>query len=161
VIERTDRRERPWGGIALAAVVAAAVACGGGGGPTEARPGSERLNLAVSVSTNEFVRGDSAVIVVSLRNVSIERVRVYFETVCTIVYGIRRAGDGVIVEPAGGTWTCAPFENHIDLDPDQITQKVYVWKGVGIPEGDYEIFGVLGNTMDETTAPVAVRLVDE
>jgi hypothetical protein len=122
-------------------------------------PGSERLELNVAVNKIEFARGDSARITVTLRNISVDRVRVNFENSCTIVYGIRVAG-GAIVVPSGGTWGCVPGATRIELDPSEFTQRSFIWKGVNAAAGDYLVFGALGDQMDEVTAPVALRLVD-
>ena len=146
--------------IAFAALLGA-FGCGSGDNVTGTPipPGSDRLELNVAVNKIEFARGDSARITVTLRNISADRVRVNFQNSCTIVYGIREAG-GAIVVPSGGTWGCVPTATRIDLDPSEITQRSFIWKGVNATAGDYLVFGALGDQMDEVTAPVALRLVD-
>ena len=134
------------------------VACGGGA-PASAPLPVDELEISVLVSKAEFVRGDSAVILVTLRNPSSETVRMTFTNTCTIVYGIRSAG-GPIVVPSGGEWLCAPAVIRIDLDPLEAEQRRFVWKGLSAPAGDYLVFGALGHDMAFASTPVAVRLVE-
>lgn len=151
-------RAARWIGLAL---VPALVACGGGDAPIEpVPPDSDALSLTAQVSKSSFVRGDSTKVTVTLRNTSPRTVRVAFTTTCTIVYAIREAGGGIVV-PSGGAWFCPQAQSRIDLGPSEATQRVFTWRGQGLPAGNYIVYGVLGETMEVMSSGVAVELIEE
>jgi hypothetical protein len=140
----------------LAGVVAAA--CSGTEVPIEpVTPGSPALEIGVSLSPTTFEQGDSTQITVTLRNVSSRAVRVTFTNTCTIVYAIRTPA-GALVVPGGGGWQCEPFASRIDLDRLEATQRTFIWRGEGLPAGNYVVYGALGQEMTVVSPGVAVTV---
>jgi hypothetical protein len=132
-------------GPALAGSLIAA--CSGSEVPIEpVTPGSPALEISVRASPTPFIQGDSTEITVTLRNVSSRAVRVNFFDTCTIVYAIRTTA-GALVVPGGGGWTCDPFASRIDLDRLEATQRTFLWRGEGVPAGEYVVYGALGGDM--------------
>ena len=133
------------GAVALAGSLIAA--CSGTEVPIEpVTPGSPALELSVRVSPSTFIQGDSTAITVTLRNVSSRPVRVHFANSCTIVYRVRTPA-GATVVPSGGVWTCEPISSRIDLDRLEATQRIFLWRGEGVPAGGYVVHGALGGDM--------------
>ena len=142
--------------IALGAVVGA---CSGTEVPIEpVTPGSPALEISARVSHAQFVQGDSTIITVTLRNVSSRAVSVSFANSCTIVYAIRTAA-GALVVPSGGTWACDPISSRISLDRLEATERTFIWKGEGLPAGDYIAYGALGADIGVVSAGVPVRVI--
>jgi hypothetical protein len=146
------------GGITGAMLGAMVTACSGTEVPIEpVTPGSPALEIGVSLSPTTFQQGDSTRITVTLRNVSSRRVRVTFNNTCTIVYAIRTPA-GALVVPGGGGWQCDPFASRIDLDRLEATQRSFIWRGEGIPAGNYLVYGALGQEMTVVSPGVAVTV---
>jgi len=145
--------------VGCAAVAAlAGGACSGTEVPIEpVTPGSPALEIGVSLSPTTFEQGDSTQIIVTLRNVSSRAVRVTFNNTCTIVYAIRTPG-GALVVPGGGGWQCDPFSSRIDLDRLEATQRTFIWRGEGVPAGNYVVYGALGQDMAVVSPGVAVTV---
>ncbi len=142
--------------IVLVASVAAA--CSGTEVPIEpVTPGSVALEISARVSHAQFIQGDSTIITVTLRNVSSRRVQVSFADACTIVYAVRTAA-GVLVVPSGGRWVCDPISSRIALDRFEATERTFIWKGDGLPPGDYLVYGALGGDLSVVSSGVAVRV---
>ena len=120
-------------------------------------PGSPALELTAQVSHTTFVRGDSVAITVTLRNVSSRSVRVNFANTCTITYAIRTAA-GALVVPSGGFWTCEPFISSISLARLEATQRQFVWRGEGLPAGNYLVYGALGQDLSVVSPGVPVTM---
>ena len=148
-------------GVALACAMGAAIliaACSGTEVPIEpVTPGSPALEISVNLSPTTFQQGDSTRITVTLRNVSSRAVRVSFATTCTIVYAIRTPS-GALVVPGGGGWQCDPFESRIDLGRLEATQRIFVWRGEGIPAGSYVVYGALGQDLAVVSPGVGVTV---
>ena len=154
-IKRTLR-----GGALTVAMLAGIMsgACSGTEVPIEpVTPGSPALELGVNLSPTTFQQGDSTEITVTLRNVSSRSVRVSFTNSCTIVYAIRTPG-GALVVPGGGGWQCEPFLSRIDLDRLEATQRRFIWRGEGLPAGNYIVYGALGQEMTVVSPGVAVTV---
>ena len=133
-------------------------ACSGTEVPIEpVTPGSPALEISVNLSPTTFQQGDSTQITVTLRNVSSRSVRVSFANTCTIVYAIRNPA-GALVVPGGGGWQCDPFASRIDLDRLEATQRTFIWRGEGIPAGNYVVYGALGQDLAVVSAGVAVTV---
>jgi hypothetical protein len=146
--------------VAASAALAMAfvAACEGREVPVELVPReSPSLEITVAVTKPEFVRGDSTDIVVTLRNLSPRPVRIDFRTTCTIVYAIRTP-NGDLVEPGGDGWNCPPFFSRLELGNLGGIQRVYRWKATGLPNGEYLVYGALGDRMDVVSEPVTVRV---
>jgi hypothetical protein len=134
------------------------VACSGTEVPLDpVTPGSPALELTAQLSHTTFVQGDSVVITVTLRNVSSRAVRVNFTNTCTIVYAIRTAA-GALVVPSSGFWTCDPFVSNISLDRLEATQRKFVWRGEGLPAGNYLVYGALGQDLSVVSPGVPVTM---
>ena len=148
-----------WRALPRAAVAGLLVAgCSGTEVPTDpVAPGSPALELSARVSHATFVQGDSTRITVTLRNVSSRAVRVTFTNTCTIVYAIRTPG-GTLMVPGGGGWDCEPFASRIDLDRLEATQRSFLWRGEGVPAGDYVVYGALGEDMIVVSPGVTVTV---
>ena len=156
-----SRARRLVQGVALAGAIGAAtsvIGCSGTEVPLDpVTPGSPALELSVNLSPTTFQQGDSTQITVTLRNVSSRAVRVSFANSCTIVYAIRNPA-GTLVVPGGGGWQCDPFASRIDLDRLEATQRTFVWRGEGIPAGNYVVYGALGQDLAVVSPGVAVTV---
>ena len=143
--------------VALAGVVG--TACSGTEVPTDpVTPGRPALEISARVSHGQFIQGDSTIITVILRNVSSRAVQVSFANSCTIVYAIRTAA-GALAVPSGGAWACEPIASRISLDRLEATERAFIWKGEGLPAGDYLAYGALGADLAVVSPGVAVRLI--
>ena len=145
---------------AALAIAAITTACSGTEVPIEpVTPGSPALELRVQVSHATFMRGDSTIIAVTLRNVSSRPVQVSFTNTCTIVYAIRTA-NGTLVVPGAGGWACEPFSSRISLDRFEATQRTFVWRGEGVEAGTYTVYGALGGDLAVVSPGVTVTVTE-
>ena len=60
--------------------------------------------------------------------------------------------------PGGGGWNCEPFASRIDLDRLEATQRSFLWRGEGVPAGDYVVYGALGEDMIVVSPGVTVTV---
>ncbi len=129
-------------------------------------PEEGNLRLEASISKQVIHVGDTATLLLRLRNLGSEEITLNFNSTCQILPYIHHRRSSDMVHPAGGGWVCGGALTSLTLAPGGERMVPYVvgggapaqgiHMGAPLPEGEYVAYArVQASQVNLTSLPVS------